>query len=110
MQPERDRVADIHHWDAQQDGPLSEQALAEKLRALGYRVQRYVYPPGTYFPTHTHSVDKIDAVLSGAFRLVLEGQTVELRAGDWVEVPRDAPHSAEVIGPASVISLDAERP
>ena len=104
-----DAVTQIQHWDSGRDGPLSEQALAEKLRSLGYRVNRYVYPPGTCFPTHTHAIDKIDAVLSGVFRLVLEGEEVELRAGDWVAVPRGAPHSAEVVGPASVISLYAER-
>lgn len=102
-------MTQIQHWNSQQDGPLSEQALSNKLRALGYRVQRYVYPPGTYFPTHSHEVDKIDAVLSGVFRLILDGEELQLRAGDWVAVPRHLPHSAEVIGPSSVISLDAER-
>lgn len=102
-------MAQIQHWNSQQDGPLSEQALTDKLRAMGYGVQRYVYPPGTYFPAHTHDLDKIDAVLSGVFRLVLDGDEVELCAGDWVAVPRHVPHSAEVVGPSSVVGLDAER-
>ena len=29
------------------DGPLSEAALRAKLEALGYRVARYTYEPGT---------------------------------------------------------------
>lgn len=55
----------IDSWDFEQDGAFSERARREKLERRGYRVARYVYPPGTYFPDHTHDVDKIDAVVSG---------------------------------------------
>jgi quercetin dioxygenase-like cupin family protein len=58
----------VERWDPQKDGPLSESAMRRKLEQLGYRVSRYVYPPGTYFGPHTHDLDKIDAVLSGRFR------------------------------------------
>jgi quercetin dioxygenase-like cupin family protein len=52
-------------------------------------------------------VDKIDAVLAGHFRLVMEGRTAVLEAGDAIEVPRGVLHSAEVIGDTPVVSLDA---
>ena len=61
-------------WDHTRDGEPTEAALRGKLEALGYSVSRYVYPPGTYFPEHTHDVDKIDAVISGRFRITLEGE------------------------------------
>jgi quercetin dioxygenase-like cupin family protein len=54
-------------------------------------------------------VDKIDAVVSGRFRLTLEGESVVLEAGDSIEVPRGAVHSAEVVGDEPVVSLDAVR-
>jgi len=96
-------------WDAERDGELTERALREKLERKGYSVSRYTYPPGTFFPDHTHGVDKIDAVLSGRFRLTLEGEAVLLEAGDSIEVPRGAVHSAEVVGDEPVVSLDAIR-
>jgi len=37
------------------------------------------------------------------------GQFVDLGAGDWIEVPAGATHSAEVIGVEAVVSLDAVR-
>ncbi len=89
------------------NGALSESALRRKLEQRGYRVSRYVYPPGTRFPAHNHAVDKIDAVLSGRFRLVLGGEAVVLQAGDAIEVPRGTVHAAEVIGDSAVVSLDA---
>ena len=98
----------IEKWN-EADGPLTEAALRRKLETLGYSVSRYVYPPGTYFPEHTHYVDKIDAVVSGRFRMLVEGSEAILEAGDCISVPRGTSHSAEVVGTEPVISLDATR-
>ncbi len=99
----------VRRWNAAADGPLSEAGLRAKLEALGYVVARYVYPPGTRFPDHVHDVDKVDAVVSGHFRIVIAGHTAALGPGDWVEVPRGRRHNATVIGDAPVVSLDALR-
>lgn len=99
----------VEHWDTGRDGPLSEAALRRKLEARGYRVSRYVYEPGTVFPEHTHPVDKLDAVVSGRFRMRLEGEEAVLGAGDCLAVPRDSVHRAEVVGGEPVVSLDATR-
>ncbi len=96
-------------WDEERDGPLSEAAMRAKLEEWGYVVSRYVYPPGTVFPPHTHAVDKIDAVLSGRFRLTLPEGSVVLEAGEMVRIPRGVVHSAEVVGDEPVVSLDAVR-
>lgn len=97
----------VRRWNAAADGPVTEAALRARLEALGYVVARYVYPPGTRFPDHAHDVDKIDAVVSGTFRLVIGGHTAQLGPGDWVEVPRGRRHNATVIGDEAVVSLDA---
>jgi len=99
----------VHHWNEALEGPFSERGLRAKLEALGYRVARYTYEPGTVFPDHTHGVDKIDAVVSGRFRLVVSGHLAMLGPGDWIEVPRGAVHSATVVGDEPVVSLDAVR-
>ena len=97
----------IDRWDPKQDGPLTQERLQAKLQALGYEITRYVYPPGTYFAPHSHSEDKIDAVLSGQFRITMAGQSVILGPGDSIHVPQGIEHSAEVVGKESVVSLDA---
>lgn len=99
----------VEHWDQQRDGALTEEALRKKLEKRGYRVSRYVYPPGTYFPNHIHGIDKIDAVFSGRFRMTMEDQDVILEAGDSIAVPRSVVHSAEVVGDEPVVSFDAAR-
>jgi len=99
----------VEKWDPERDGPFSESALRKKLESRGYRVVRYVYPPGTFFADHTHSVDKIDAVVSGEFRMTTGEGSVKLSAGDWLTVPSDTVHSAEVVGKEPVVSLDATK-
>lgn len=96
-------------WDAEHDGPFSEAALQRVIEAQGYRVSRYVYPPGTRFDDHAHDVDKIDAVVSGRFRMTMSGTSMVLEAGDRLAVPGGMVHSAEVVGDEKVVSLDATR-
>lgn len=97
----------IKYWDTIRDGDLTEEAMRAKLERLGYSVNVYTYPPGTEFPDHSHGEDKIDGVLSGQFRLTMNGRSEILRAGDLVEVPAGVVHSAEVVGDMPVVSLDA---
>jgi quercetin dioxygenase-like cupin family protein len=99
----------VERWNAARDGPLEEGALRAKLERRGYAVSRYVYPPGTRFDPHTHDVDKLDAVLSGRFRMTMPEGEVVLEAGDVLAVPRGTVHSAEVVGEVPVVSLDATR-
>lgn len=99
----------VERWDNARDGAFSEAALRRKLERMGYSVAKYVYSPGTCFPPHTHGVDKIDAVVSGRFRIAMGSESVVLQAGDAVAVPSGAEHSAEVVGDEDVVSLDAVR-
>jgi quercetin dioxygenase-like cupin family protein len=97
----------LEHWHVERDGELTEANMRRKLEARGYQVTRYVYPPGTYFPEHDHGSDKIDGVISGRFRMSMNGQTRVLEAGDLLVVPKHQFHTAEVVGDEPVVSLDA---
>lgn len=98
----------IVHWDPKW-GPLGEQAMRRRLEAEGYAVSKYHYAPGTYFPPHTHAVHKKDTVLRGKLKIGWDGGSVILEPGDMIEIPAGFSHSAEVVGSATVVSLDATR-
>jgi quercetin dioxygenase-like cupin family protein len=97
----------VERWNVECDGALSEPALRRKLEKLGDTVACYTYPPGTYFPPHTHGQEKMDAVVSGRFRMRMGDDEIVLEPGDAVLVPRGSEHSAEVVGSQPVVSLDA---
>jgi quercetin dioxygenase-like cupin family protein len=100
---------EIERWNRDDEDEPTEERLRERLESRGYDVSRYTYPPGMTLSEHTHSVDEIDAVLEGRFRIEMDGESVVLEAGDWVHVPAGIPHAAEVVGDESVVSLDATR-
>lgn len=99
---------EIEHWDAEW-GEMNEANMRQRLRAEGYAVSRYDYPPGTYFPDHMHSFDKRDAVVRGRFLIRALGREFMLGPGDVIAVPAGTVHSAEVIGDETVVSLDASK-
>jgi quercetin dioxygenase-like cupin family protein len=99
---------DVIRWNPEEDGGLNQTALRCKLERLRYR-KLLRLSPGTIFPEHTHGVEKMDAVVSGRFKITMEGQAVLLGPGDAVRVPRGAAHSAEVVGDDEVVSLDGIR-
>jgi quercetin dioxygenase-like cupin family protein len=97
----------IQKWDTVKNGALSGTAMMNLLERQGYRCTQYTYPAGTCFPEHSHSLDKIDAVLKGRFKITMGGKSFILSAGDYVYIPANTPHSAEVVGNESVVSIDA---
>ena len=97
----------IEFWTPEPGTEHDEKRLREQLSARGYHVSRYIYPPGTRFPDHTHTFAKIEVVLGGQFRMTMEGKTVVLEPGQAIHVPEDIVHSAEVVGTQPVVSLDA---
>ena len=62
--------------------------MRRKLEAAGYFVSRHTYLPGSSFPEHSHSVDRVDAVVAGRFRMVVAGHFAILGPGDWVSASK----------------------
>lgn len=97
----------IYHWNPDKDGKLNEENFKNKLEKMGYDVQGYTYSPNTSFEPHYHTCDKIDAILKGRFQVNIDGNTIVLKPGDYIQVPANKIHAARVVGEESVVSLDA---
>ncbi|MBF0381309.1 MAG: cupin domain-containing protein [Magnetococcales bacterium] len=95
-------MIDVEHWN-------SEEEMIHNMRDRGFIPYRYTFSPGTYFPPHTHDHDKIAAVVSGEFRIIIGDESVILKAGDGMIVTEGVLHSAEVVGDQSVVSIDAPK-
>jgi quercetin dioxygenase-like cupin family protein len=97
----------IEYWYPEPGTELDEQKLREQLTTIGYHVTRYTYPPGSYFPDHTHSYAKIEVVLSGCFRMGMTDTFVDLKPGQAINIPEGSVHNAQVMGDSAVVCLDA---
>jgi quercetin dioxygenase-like cupin family protein len=83
----------------------------ERLRAEGLDPSTWSNGPGDRYGAHDHGYDKVIVVASGsiAFGLPGLGRTVDLAAGDRLELPAATRHDA-VVGPSGVTCLEAHLP
>jgi hypothetical protein len=87
---------------------LSTEALVARLAADGLDAHAWSNGPGDRYGLHEHGFDKVlvAAVGSITFSLPALGRSVELVAGDRLDLPADTPHGA-LVGPAGVTCLEA---
>ena len=84
---------------------------AARLRAEGLAASAWSNGPGDRYAAHEHVYDKVIVVDSGsiAFGLPDRDETVELVAGDRLELPAATRHDA-IVGPLGVTCLEAHLP
>jgi glyoxylate utilization-related uncharacterized protein len=97
----------IERWDVRRDGPLSQPALEQKLRALGYDPVLRTYPSGAIAAAQADTRERIEAVISGLIKVTIDGESAILTAGDIVFVPRGAARRLEVVGAVAAHCLEA---
>jgi len=96
----------MERWDVKSEGSFSQEGVIRKLSIWGYKAKKHLYPASTHLPDESVDYDRVDAVLSGHFKVTLEGEEMVLRAGDCLFIPRGTPRSAEVIGNQPVMCLE----
>ena len=82
--------------------------LATRLREDGFAPSGWANGPGERYGAHDHPYDKLIVVERGSIRFGLpaNGETIDLTAGDRLELPAGTSHDA-IIGPAGVSCLEA---
>ncbi len=79
-----------------------------RLRAEGLVPGSWANGPGDRYGAHEHDYDKVIVAVAGSIRFGLPatGATVDLHAGDRLELPAATRHDA-VVGPDGVSCLEA---
>src|SRR5215212_4471077 len=82
-----------------------------RLLAEGLQAVRWANGPGDRYAAHEHGYDKVIVVVSGSIAFVVPetGRTIELVAGDRLELPAGTRHAA-VVGAVGVECLEAHLP
>jgi quercetin dioxygenase-like cupin family protein len=84
---------------------------AARLRSKGLDAAPWSNGPGDRYATHEHGYDKVIVVERGSIRFGLpaDERSIELAAGDRLELPAGTSHDA-VVGPSGVTCLEAHLP
>ncbi len=89
---------------------MSTTDLDARLREEGLSASPWSNGPGDRYGAHDHAYDKVIVVAAGSIAFGLsEGRSVELAAGDRLELPAGTRHDARV-GPGGVTCLEAHAP
>jgi mannose-6-phosphate isomerase-like protein (cupin superfamily) len=98
----------VYLW-FQKGHSMDVKELERQLQAEGFR-RTYSWQdgPGAFYPDHTHAMETAHIILDGEMTLMQAGETRTYRAGDRVDVPAGAVHSAKM-GPAGCRYLIGER-
>jgi len=94
-------------WDGTH--PASEEAILSRFAAEGLRPYRWSNGPGDRYAVHSHPYHKVIYVVEGSIRFDLRPSgSIELHAGDRLDLPAGVEHSA-VVGPEGVVCLEGHR-
>ena len=99
----------VERWDPHRDGALSEHALQQKLRTLGYDPLPRPHPAGAIASARVHRRDRLAAVLAGLLKVTIDGESVILTAGDLVFIPAGAARRVDAVGTSPVHCVEAVR-
>lgn len=90
---------------------MDELALREELEREGLAPGAWSNGPGDRYGAHEHGYDKVLVCARGSIRFGLAdlGRSVDLEAGDRLDLPAGTRHDA-VVGPAGVTCLEAHLP
>ena len=89
---------------------MSPAELDNRLRAEGLSASSWSNGAGDRYGAHDHDYDKVIVVAAGSIAFGLaDGRSVELAAGDRLELPAGTRHDAHV-GPGGVTCLEAHEP
>lgn len=85
--------------------------FARRLRVEGLRPSGWSNGPGDRYAAHAHEYDKVIVVERGSIRFGLRtaDESIELAAGDRLELPAGTSHDA-LVGPEGVACLEAHLP
>ena len=88
--------------------PPTEAELDRLLRAEGLSPRWWSNAPGDRYSSHSHPYHKVLYCARGSIRFDLSGESIELSAGDRLDIEPDTPHAA-VVGPEGVSCVEAAR-
>lgn len=97
------KVTPWHH-----ETPPTEEELRTSLEDQQLKVYHWSNAPEDVYASHTHGYHKVICVVKGSIRFDFptRHETLNLKAGDRLDLPAGIRHSA-IVGPEGVICLEA---
>jgi quercetin dioxygenase-like cupin family protein len=90
---------EVQTWDQVPVEQLTDKIRRQLVTGKNEMMARVLLDKGAVVHTHSHESEQITYIMEGAIRLLI-GETPEefvLKAGQFIVIPPNVPHSAEVL-------------
>ncbi|MCK4303402.1 MAG: cupin domain-containing protein [Candidatus Eisenbacteria sp.] len=85
----------------------AQEALEKQVIATQHLiVVRCLYKENSTFASHTHPQEQITIVESGTLKFIVDGESVEVQAGQMISIVAGVRHSSEVVGGQTARALN----
>jgi len=95
-------------WDEVQNEDLRPGLSRRCVHGQQLTVARVLLKKGIIIPEHSHINEQVTYILDGWLRFQINGEIVDVRAGEVLCIPPNVPHSAEAM--EDTIDLDVFQP
>lgn len=95
----------LYNWDAMEKERVNSLFERRLINGEAMTVARLDLKKGCIVPMHSHHNEQISLIESGSMRFTIEGRDIVMGPGDVLHIPRNVPHSAEVLEDMTGIDL-----
>jgi quercetin dioxygenase-like cupin family protein len=98
---------DVQRWSQEPVEELNPSVGRQLIHTDRMTVARLELKKGAYVPTHDHEAEQIVNVLEGCLRFDVEGEQIDVAAGETLVLPSNVPHDATALEDTVVLDVFA---
>lgn len=97
----------LHDWSEVAPDRLNERAVRKAVHTSAMTVAHLELARGALVPRHHHPNEQVSYVRSGRLRFDFDGESIEVAAGQMLEIAPGRPHAVEALEDTVVLDLFA---
>lgn len=95
----------LHRWTEIPAEVMNQQVTRQVVHTDTMTIARLSLRKGALVPRHSHHNEQVSTVESGRIRFIFDDGTVEVRAGESLQIPGNVPHAAEALEDSVALDL-----
>ncbi len=99
----------LHQWQRIPWEDMNPEFSRQVIHTAGMTIAQLRLKKGGHVPLHHHHNEQVSMVHSGKLVFHLDGKSVEVNAGEALEIPPHLPHSVDVLEDSIVTDLFTPR-
>lgn len=99
----------LEHWDENRNGKVSADKLKKKLSTMGFETENKTYLAGGDIKDRRTHAEFAIGLLTGNFMVLIDGDTIKMKAGDILTIPKSLNILCKVKGSETVICYEGNR-